>query len=79
MKSILLAFLMLALCCSCSLSTTKLIGPNGRENISITCMNDMDKCYGAANKFCPKGYSIMNQSAYSVGLDSKVNILIECK
>ena len=68
MKRMFAALILVALLTGCIKHVRHeiVIGPNGREAISMRC-GDMSKCLKAAGEFCPNGYVNLNQSTNTVG------------
>ena len=82
MKYLIVLFISCVVLIGCRSIRTKFTGPNGRPALSMMkCGAGYVKCYKSANKYCPKGYDILDKTTVTVGIYNipKRSMAIECK
>jgi len=87
MKNLSTAVFVAILASGCStVSTTKVVGPNGKPAYALRC-SDMGECMVKAGETCPSGYAVLDNRAgqTAVPLNGSVfmmtdhNLSVECK
>lgn len=66
---------------------THVMGPDGTDHLAISCGSRIERCYKAAAKRCPYGYSIVDRTSgisgyvnpYEADIRSSDTMLIKCK
>ena len=82
MKYLIVLFISCFVLIGCGSNHSKFSGPNGRTAYSMrSCSPGYVSCYESANKYCPKGYDIIDKTTITVGLYNipKRSMAIECK
>jgi hypothetical protein len=79
-----ISFLMVFLLngCATKSSSKKIMGPDGTENLLISCY-EIEDCYEKATIVCNRKYKIVNTSSETFGSDgdtsTEIKLLIKCE